>query len=253
MRDSFIRARAYFSIPLLIRHGKRIRKEVPTLPEAEDLRHTYLVPGKEKKQLLFIGESTIAGVGVTSQKEGIAGHFSQYLSRKRNHSVAYSVYARSGYTMQRVHEKLLKWVEETTADLIIVAMGGNDAFTLTSPAAWKKNTKQTLDTIITRFPSTPILFLNMPPIRHFPAFSPVIKKNIGDWVDMLGRHLSDVLMDYPTVHYMNDTIVLDEWLEKFDNKYDEWHFFSDGVHPSGFTYKLWAEQACDFALDNELI
>jgi lysophospholipase L1-like esterase len=29
--------------------------------------------------------------------------------------------------------------------------------------------------------------------------------------------------------------------------------FSDGVHPSGYTYSLWGKQLADFIVDNKLI
>ncbi|MEM6691861.1 MAG: GDSL-type esterase/lipase family protein, partial [Planctomycetota bacterium] len=81
------------------------------------------------------------------------------------------VIARSGYTAQKVYEKLLPKVQSTQLDLIVIGLGGNDTFKLTPPNKWKRDIQRLILELRKRFPKTPIIFSNVPPIRSFPAFT----------------------------------------------------------------------------------
>ena len=47
-------------------------------------------------------------------------------------------------------------------------MGANDAFNLVHPSIWNRY-KSLIDHLQSRFPTSPIVFTNMPPIHMFPA------------------------------------------------------------------------------------
>ena len=81
----------------------------------------------------------------------------------------------------------------------------------------------------------------MPPIKEFPAFTPLIKVTIGNLVEILGHELSSLVKSYDKVFYCEDNITLDEWIDKFDYPLTKEDFFSDGVHPSKLTYQAWAK------------
>jgi hypothetical protein len=46
-----------------------------------------------------------------------------------------------------------------------------------------------IDELRARFPEAPIAFTNMPPIREFPAFTPLIQRTIGGLVELHGEAL----------------------------------------------------------------
>ena len=70
-------------LPLMYYQGKKIRASVPQLPEATGIEGACLSSKQNKNNLniICIGESTIAGVGVQTHEEGFAGTFGKELSR----------------------------------------------------------------------------------------------------------------------------------------------------------------------------
>ena len=234
-------------LPIMAYQGKRIRKLVPRLGEAKNPAGSVIIKNQKSLSVLAIGESTIAGVGVTSHEEGFTGSFAQKLSEALDCSVRWRVYAKSGYTARQVTERLLPKIKEKQADLILIGLGGNNAFKLQNPLAWKSEIQQLIHVLSEKFPKTPIVFLNMPPIRDFPAFTPLIKMVIGQVSDWLGEELKKVANAYEHVYFYSEIIRLEDWLQILEGKSQD-DFFSDGVHPSPLTYQTWAKEMVEFAL-----
>jgi lysophospholipase L1-like esterase len=238
-------------LPLMYYQGKKIRAEVPQLPEAEGKTGQCIVNNQSANDLkvIFIGESTIAGVGVQTHEEGFAGAFAKTFSRFIEKNVIWKVYARSGYTAKSVHRKLLPKITEKQADLIVVGLGGNDAFTLNKPSNWSKDIRAIIESLQQIYPQTRIVFCNMPPIKEFPAFTSLIKFTIGNLVELLGEELEKVVKDYENVYYYNEIISVRQWKSRYQIEGDQSKFFSDGVHPSKLTYQTWGKAVAQFCFE----
>jgi lysophospholipase L1-like esterase len=223
--------------------GKKIRSRIPSLPEATGTSGESIspVPSKATINLLTIGESTIAGVGVKSHEEGFTGSLAKELSTIYQSNVRWSVYAKSGYTAAKVAQKIIPAITETNIDLIVIGLGGNDAFTLNTPSKWKMDIIRLIAAVKKKFPTAFIVFCNMPPIKEFPAFTPLIKFTIGNLVEILGKELLSITQNDPQVFYYSKTIKLKDWLNQFDSELKPSDFFSDGIHPSLLTYQTWAK------------
>jgi lysophospholipase L1-like esterase len=235
--------------------GKQIRANVPELPEAKGIEGTSEYREKKEKTLrvLAIGESTIAGVGVQTHEEGFTGTFAKELSHLLDVSTVWKVYARSGYTAKRMERKIIPKITENQADLIVIGLGGNDAFTLNRPWKWRMEIHSLIQSIKLKFPGAIIVFCNMPPIKEFPAFTPLIKFTVGNLVEILGDELNSVVAKHENVFYFGDKITLKGWIEKFKLKVKKKEFFSDGVHPSKLTYQTWAKDIANQVFKNERI
>lgn len=242
-------------LPLMYYQGKRIRGSVPRLPEAEGKEGHCKTSEKSENTLkiIAIGESTIAGVGVDTHREGFTGTLACELSRIFNMNVEWKVYARSGYTARTVEKRLIPKITEHKVDLIIIGLGGNDAFTLNRPSRWKAQIRSLIESLKSKFPESIIVFCNMPPIREFPAFTALMKFTIGGLVEILGEELHKTVKNYENVFYFGEKITLKGWMDKFglDAKMED--FFSDGIHPSKLTYQVWAKDIANEISKNEII
>jgi lysophospholipase L1-like esterase len=241
-------------LPVMYYQGKQIRKNVPKLAEATE-PFGRCVPsikpsGNIEYKVLYIGESTVAGIGVDKHENGLAGTNAQLLADAWQSPVSWHVYARSGYTVQALTQKILPKVRENEADLIVVGIGGNDAFKLNNPSKWRIHVRELITSLRDRFPEAPIVFMNMPPIKSFPAFTPLIRAIIGNLVEILGSELKKIVADYPHVYYHSESITIHGWMEKHHIQGSEKDFFSDGVHPSPLTYHLWAKEMAWFIQQN---
>ncbi|MDJ0645823.1 MAG: SGNH/GDSL hydrolase family protein [Flavobacteriaceae bacterium] len=236
-------------LPFMYLDGKRIRSSVPKLPEAREPEGLVEKHSDEKLNVLILGESTVAGVGVATHSEGFAGTFASELANQLETTVSWRVYARSGYTARQVRKRLLPKITEEQADLIVIGLGGNDAFTLNTPKRWKQDSAKLIDELRALFPDTPIAFTNMPPIKEFPAFTGLIKFTIGNLVEILGEELKRLVASREQVFYYDDIITIQGWSERLQLNNAPTDFFSDGVHPSKLTYQAWAKDFCFFLLN----
>jgi lysophospholipase L1-like esterase len=230
-------------LPFLYFQGKKIKKTVPKLPEAKEPKGHVSGNFKNTLKILSIGESTIAGVGVEFHKNGFTGALASILSKELQCNINWRVYARSGYTVLQVCEKIIPKIEEKMTNLIVIGMGGNDAFTLNSPKNFIKATQNLINLLQIKFPGTPIFFTNMPPIKEFPAFTKPIKFVIGNLVEILGTRLHLLINTKLNVYYSNEVITLKEWSQRNALPTNNAEiYFSDGVHPSELTYKVWGKE-----------
>lgn len=236
-------------LPIIYLQSLRIRARVPQLPEAEEPRGMVIKKSGPGLRVLFLGESTVAGIGVKTHEEGIAGTFAQEFSNYTGENVSWRVYARSGYTAEEVYTHILPEIEESSLDLFVIGLGGNDAFTLNSPGNWIKHVKKIIDHLQARYPDTPIAFLNMPPIKLFPAFTPQIKFVLGNLVEILGDELETYVANLDNVYYYARRVSAEDWSERLGVEATAEDLFSDGVHPAKFTYQLWAKDMLRYLVE----
>lgn len=243
------------SIPLLpwmYYSGKRVRQEVPKLSEATDSIASYGSQPTEMN-LLVIGESTMAGVGVFSHKDGFTGSLASHISEHFQQKVNWEVMAKSGYTAAMVGTKLIPKIKMTTPDLIVIGLGANDAFTLNTPRQWTEHILSLLNLLQQKFHGVPIVFLNMPPIHEFPALPWVLKNTVGKLVNVLGEELEKLVTHFDKVYYNSETISLETWGKRYRLSENSTKFFSDGIHPSAYIYQLWAKEMWEFIKRNDCL
>lgn len=241
-------------IPFMKRDGKNVRLQIPKLEEPKDITGKYPNDSTPSRHILFIGESTIAGVGVDSHADGIPGSFCKKYFELTGNPSSWTVIARSGYTAKQVNDKLLKLIPEKEYEFIIIGLGANDAFTLNSPNKWKTEIVKLISSLNNKFQNTPILFLNMPPIKEFPALTRILKLTIDNHVDLLGATLQSIVAQHKYVYYNSEKIRLDSWSRKYNLPFnDTTIYFSDGIHPAKNTYELWADSALEFLIDNNIL
>ncbi|MBV6644815.1 MAG: hypothetical protein KI790_05175 [Cyclobacteriaceae bacterium] len=93
----------------------------------------------------------------------------------------------------------------------------------------------------------------MPPIKEFPAFTPLIKFTIGNLVEILGTELHGAAKHLPKVFYNHDVITLENWMNDIGIEASRADFFSDGVHPSELTYQIWAKDMANWIINEKKI
>lgn len=240
-------------LPFIYRDGRRILGAVPKLPDATGPAGVANVGVGPQFRLLCVGESTMAGVGVATHAEGFAGTLATMLSQQLMREVDWKVYAKSGATARRLTQLVLPLIQEPEADLIVVATAGNDAFKLSTPWKFRRDLEEMVDRLQERYPGTPLAFTNIPPIREFPAFTPLIKRTIGRLVEFHGEQLQRVAEDRSGVFYNPEQISLEGWMRKCQVDGARADFFSDGVHPSGLTYQVWARDFAGFLGNSVLL
>lgn len=236
-------------LPIMYIQAKIVRARVPKLPEAEEPSGTNLKTSQNTLSIISLGESTVAGVGINKHKEGMMGVFGQAFADFFEANVSWRVYAKSGYTAKEVRELILPELEESSPDVILVGLGGNDAFTLNTPWGWIKQIKLIVKYLEDTYPDVPIVFLGMPPIKQFPAFSAILQFVLGNLVEILGDTLEEYAATQKNVYYYARRLTAEDWRDRLGVQKTAEELFSDGVHPAKFTYQLWARDTFRYLME----
>ena len=236
-------------LPYMIFQGIFIRNKIPKLLPPTDVTGAT-GSGIKSINLLTIGESTIAGIGVNTHQEGITGYLSEYLSDRLNRTINWEVFAKSGLTSKGILEKLQNEPIRIFPDIIVIGTGANDGFRLKSPIVFRNNISQIIIFLKNKFANTPIVFVNMPPIKFFPAFPFLIKLFVNKTVESYGKELIKITDKFSEVYFDDKKIKELNWRALGKPATD---FFSDGVHPSKLAYRLWAQRIGEFILENNIL
>jgi lysophospholipase L1-like esterase len=227
---------------LLIWQGKRVKNTIPDLSEAIGTKG-QVIGNEHFINILAIGESTFAGVGVRTHQEGVTGQLAKFLSEKTNCSVNWEVLAQSGYSAKKVLTELVPKIPKIPFDIIVIGLGGNDTFELNRPMRWQQDLIDIISQIQKIQPESSIVIATLPPVGSFPAFPFPLNAVLGG----LERLHSWAVKPIPA---MFKNVYFDD--KRFEVTEPE-IMFSDGVHPSGYTYSLWGKQLADFIVKNKLI
>lgn len=147
----------------------RTRRRVPRLPPAP-APHTGRVPGTEPAlRVAVVGESTAAGVGVDSHEQALAGQLGQALTALTGRAVVWDAAGLNGADARQVRDDVLRWLPQERQDLIVIALGVNDALALRRPDHWRQELDALCDTLAQRCGPCPMLLTGIPAFERFPS------------------------------------------------------------------------------------
>ena len=165
--------------PVLVAQAVATRKRTPALPEAAGPREGRLGSGPHALRVLIAGDSSAAGVGVRSQDEAFAGHFTRALHRRSRRALRWWLRARSGLTTQQVHQ-MLRLAPLPVADVAIVLSGVNDVINLVAPLRAVEHRAALADWLLGEGRARVVLFGPLPPINQFPLLPQPLRRVMAD-------------------------------------------------------------------------
>lgn len=239
-------------LPIIYFQGKKLKKELRFLPEAKDPEGSITNGFDKNLNVLFIGESSFAGVGSDFHKNSFAGYFSSELSDAFQSNIDWKVYAKTGYNVEKIQHRIVPKITETECDLLVLGIGANDSFELTLPKKWKKNIQLLIDSLRSKFPDSPILFVQLPTIEAFPALTKEMQLVLGNHKDLLVEYLHQKTLENKNIHFTTEKVDIQKWMRQLNKNQTITDFFSDGIHPSELTYKLWAKESVQFLIDSKV-
>ncbi len=224
----FFQLRLYPWVPFLVYQAKQIRKSSPSLPSQSSL----LTLGHGENHILLLGESTVAGVGASSPAHTLAGNFHRLLGE----SYQIETIGKKGLRVKEALSLFYQHRQEQTRKFkgVILFLGANDCFLLTSPDAFKKEVETLIHQIQLATFSEWIYLAAIPPVHLFPAFSKRMKAFLQVQRSYLQSELEKIAHNHPNVIYHGISMDLQP------------EFFSaDRIHPSDLGYQKIAELAVE--------
>ena len=124
--------------PWLWLQGIYLKKMVLRLPTPGDAPFGAFKGNSMALEILGLGESPMAGVGIAKHSETLTGLTAIRLNQLMDRQMNWKVLAKNGLTIKTLNQ-LIKEQPSTDADLILVSIGGNDVFKLTPPWDCKRD------------------------------------------------------------------------------------------------------------------
>lgn len=224
-------AAIWLGLPVLLTQGLRVRRETVRLPDADGL--TGVAGEGEPLNLVVLGDSVAAGVGVEHHRDTLAGHLARRLATTRSRAVAWQVVALTGATAGDVLTLARQYAELAAADVVVVSVGVNDTKNLHPDRRWRAELAALLDHVLSVSPTAEVVLIGVPPMEAFPALPRPLATLMGARarrVDAIGRA---VAAERSRVRRIELTLEQGEGL-----------FAADGFHPSSLVHERLAEQIC---------
>ena len=216
--------------PWLWLQGIYLKKVVLRLPTPGDKPFGVLKGNGMALEILGLGESTMAGVGIAKHSKTLTGLTAIRLNHLVSRQINWKILANNGLTIKTLNQ-LIKEYPPADADLIIVSIGGNDVFKLTPPWVWQRNLVRCVKFLVRDGRKPLILFSPVPCVGRFPAIPNPLCLALGYWELLLQTSLALVMNSTEDAHLLEDSFP--------DGKE---YFLDDGIHPSQQAYDLWSEK-----------
>ncbi len=222
------------TLPFFYWQGQLVRKRVGRLPDAAGETVGQFGDGEAQLNLLAIGESTVAGVGAANHTEALGGQLAKFWSLETGKAVRWHILGESGITARETLQRLVPHLPKIKMDLIVVALGGNDTFKVSSPNRWLGDMSKLISILKNKYPNALILLANTPRVIDFRALPASLKFVLWRISQLHHENAKNLECANENVFYFDEA----------ESVPDE--FFSDGVHPSPVGYTMWAEALINF-------
>ncbi|HYC41583.1 MAG TPA: SGNH/GDSL hydrolase family protein [Noviherbaspirillum sp.] len=227
-------------LPFLIAQGRYTRKVTPRLPEAggpvEGIAGASHIGAPFT--LLAVGESPVAGVGVSTHEQAICGQLAQALAKRLQRPVNWRACGKNGVTAREALDTIILTIPEAPVDIALIAFGVNDTTAFSPVGRWKRDLDEVLKIIVRRCQPKLVLLSGVPPMAHFPALPQPLRWVMGMKASVLDHAAKELAIMREAVCHV--PLALDTG--------DRTMMASDGYHPSEKGCAAWAELLADAAV-----
>ncbi|RUO32017.1 lipase [Aliidiomarina sedimenti] len=223
-------------LPVLIWQGRKVRKEVPRLPEASGPRQGSS-RSKEKAtnqpttpplRILILGDSAAAGVGVDAQGDALAGQLVSHLPDDL--AIEWQLEASNGDKLDDLIERVKRL--EGEFDIALISAGVNDVTGRTKRHQFLCQLQTLSYQLQRRLKVQRAFYTAVPPMHVFPALPQPLRWYLGQQA----KGLNSVMR----AHCQQDNIA---HMMVVDFPFTPDYMASDGFHPSAQGYRLWGGRA----------
>jgi len=211
--------------PWLLPQALWVRKTAPRTAAAEEPSQGRA--GIGARQLLALGDSIIAGVGVRSTAQALPAQTAQALAKLTEDGIRWQAIGNSGATSAELLQTVLTGLPLNPVDYILISVGVNDVTGLVAIARFQRNLHAVLQQLSVHSPQAVIAVAGIPPLRGFPLLPQPLRTLFGWRGDAFDTAIQQVTSHFAMARHA----VMD-----FDPKPEL--FSEDGYHPSVASYAV---------------
>ncbi|MCA6060843.1 SGNH/GDSL hydrolase family protein [Thalassolituus sp. ST750PaO-4] len=228
-------------LPWIIYQGKTVKRNTLRLPEASGIRsgtEPKLQQPAHSLLLRHIGESTVAGVGISSISNGLTACIARALASEQL-AVQWQAIAQSGIRAAQLKDII---AEEDKAPeqapyqkaLLLITLGVNDTTGLTAAHQWRRQLRRIIQHETAHLPAgTQVVFTQVPPMQDFPALPAPLNRFLGLRAWQLDKQIRHLCSKQGWHHAAISLPLQPQWMAE------------DGYHPNAEGYARWGEGVAD--------
>lgn len=228
------------TLPWLLAQGRHVRRTIPRLPEAAGAHEGVCRPGNGLNpgaplQMLAIGESPVAGVGVATQEQAITAQYASLMAVYMRQPVHWRAFGKNGATVADALTYLIPLIRElktARTDIVLIAFGVNDTTAFHGAHRYRRDLSRLIATLDSLLQPRLFVVTGVPPLHLFPALPQPLRLVLGMKARVLSRVAQQLTQSHPRAIYVP--------VQRSTGAQEL--MAVDGYHPCAAGVHLWARQ-----------
>lgn len=216
--------------PIFVLQGTQVRKRTPKIPSPAGKPFGVIRNGENSVRLLFLGESTIEGVGAPTYDQTLPGQAAQSVATEAAVTVSWHAVGKRGVTVQKTIQHLLPQLPDERFDMAVIALGVNDVLRFHHPTHFQRDLMSLISQLRFRLGPIPIVLVAVPEVGRFPILPQPLRVGLG-----LRAHAFNIAMRRMTHLLPMLTLAEAEFIGGIEL------LCADQFHPSPLGYQQWGQ------------
>ncbi len=219
-------------VPLLLTQGLWARWRTPRLPPAEGPTRGQFGSGPVLN-LLAIGDSIIAGVGVESTWQAMPARLAERMAKASGRRVKWTAHGENGARTA----DLLRWLREhdwPPAEVVVISNGINDLTSLKNRQDFLADKRRLYEGLRRHYGHALVVQLGLPPLGGFPALPQPLREGLGRRSRFFDAALGRLIGEHTNMLHL-----------PFDELPPRHMFAADGYHPNAAGVSEWSARVAD--------
>lgn len=230
---------SWLGLPIYAFQGIRIRKNTMRMAPPKQIPFVEVTGNANHKplKLLFIGDSSAAGVGVKDFKDCVAGRTPYLVAEKTGRSVTCRTCGNNSATAGELRDFIVPNLARDTYDYVIINIGTNDAKNFHTATRFKKEFGGLLYALNAKFPDAKVIWSGIIDVSKIPLLPSPLNKLMGIRASILRRKADELCFERAALAPKTKWRIIEE------------NFSEDGFHASSKGYEEWAEELSAYIAD----
>jgi lysophospholipase L1-like esterase len=227
------------AFPVYVWQGLKVRRNTDRMAPPATSGHLSEKGKGQPIEILVVGDSSAAGVGVERIEDSLGGHLVKELSKRTGRPVSVRIAGMNSATSGQIRDHVVPNLERRHYDYICLNIGVNDAKNFHSGRAFCRNFGTLLYALRARFPGARIVWAGIIDMEQIPSLPSPLNRILGIRSRLLDRNGKTLCRE-------RGALAPDpEWRIIREN------FSSDGFHASSRGYHEWAENLASYLISLE--
>ncbi|MDJ0613587.1 MAG: SGNH/GDSL hydrolase family protein [Rhizobiaceae bacterium] len=225
---------SWFGLPVYFWQGLGVRRRsIRMAPPPQ--KPVVELKGKGKSiSILFIGDSSCAGVGVDDFEESVAGRLPHLLKKLTGRPIHQRTAGNNSATAGQLRDLVVPNLEHRHYDFVVFSIGVNDAKNFHTSRRFKKEFGGFLYALHARFPEATLVWQGLLDMEGIPVLPSPLKKILGIRSRVLKKQGEQLCFERSALSPPT------KWQPLPQN------FSRDGFHASSEGYRVWAEELAEY-------